>query len=148
MVRKTVREIAAAWKEYKRPYVKKSTMAAYALILENHILPCLGDSESPDEDDVQGFVLQKLDGGLSVKTVKDIMIVLKMVMKFGARNGFADYRGWDIKYPATSPARNWRYFLPQTTGKSWTTSGTISHLQGSAFTSASAPGCASVKYVP
>ena len=101
MVRKTVREIAAAWKEYKRPYVKKSTMAAYALILENHILPCLGDSESPDEDDVQGFVLQKLDGGLSVKTVKDIMIVLKMVMKFGVKNGFADYRGWDIKYPAT-----------------------------------------------
>ena len=71
MVRKTVREIAAAWKEYKRPYVKKSTMAAYALILENHILPCLGDSESPDEDDVQGsaFTSASAPGCASVKYV-------------------------------------------------------------------------------
>ena len=36
MNNKTIREIAVAWKEYKRPYVKQSTMAAYLLILENH----------------------------------------------------------------------------------------------------------------
>ena len=52
MSTKTVREIAAAWKEYKRPYVKQSTMAAYALILEKHILPIecqvrQGHSDSP-----------------------------------------------------------------------------------------------------
>ena len=34
MICKTVREIAGAWKEYKRPYVKQSTMAAYVLILD------------------------------------------------------------------------------------------------------------------
>ena len=38
MSNKTIREIAEAWKEYKRPYVKQSTMAAYVLILENHCL--------------------------------------------------------------------------------------------------------------
>lgn len=36
---KKIREIAVAWKEYKQPYVKRSTMAAYVLILENHIIP-------------------------------------------------------------------------------------------------------------
>ena len=45
MSNKTIREIAVAWKEYKRPYVKQSTMAAYVLILENHIIPCFGDSD-------------------------------------------------------------------------------------------------------
>ena len=102
MIHKTVREIAAAWKEYKRPYVKQSTMAAYALILENHILPHFGDSDSLHEQAVQVFVLQKLENGLSVKTVKDILIVLKMVMKFGVKNEWMTYYEWDIKYPTTS----------------------------------------------
>lgn len=29
MGQKTIREISVAWKEYKQPYVKQSTMAAY-----------------------------------------------------------------------------------------------------------------------
>lgn len=102
MSNKTIREIAVAWKEYKRPYVKQSTMAAYVLILENHIIPCLGDSNSLHEKEVQAFVLQKLEKGLSIKSVKDILIVLKMVMKFGAKNEWMNYCEWDIKYPTTS----------------------------------------------
>ena len=102
MIHKTVREIAAAWKEYKRPYVKQSTMAAYVLILENHVLPYFGDGDSLHEQEVQAFVLQKLERGLSVKTVKDILIVLKMVMKFGVKNEWMTYYEWDIKYPTTS----------------------------------------------
>ena len=102
MITKTVREIAVAWKEYKRPYVKQSTMAAYVLILENHILPYFGDGDSLHEHAVQAFVLQNLKNGLSVKTVKDILIVLKMVMKFGIKNEWMNYYEWDIKYPTTS----------------------------------------------
>lgn len=103
MSNKTIREIAVAWKEYKRPYVKRSTMAAYVLILENHIIPYFGDGSSLHEKDVQAFVLQKLKNGLSIKTVKDILIVLKMVMKFGVKNEWMGYYEWDIKYPTTSP---------------------------------------------
>ena len=102
MSNKTIREIAVAWKEYKRPYVKQSTMAAYVLILENHILPYFGDGTSLQEQTVQAFVLQKLEAGLSAKTVKDILIVLKMVMKFGVKNEWMTYCEWDIKYPTTS----------------------------------------------
>ena len=102
MIHKTVREIATAWKEYKRPYVKQSTMAAYMLILENHILPYFGDCDALHEQAVQAFVLQKLERGLSIKTVKDILIVLKMVMKFGVKNEWMIYYEWDIKYPTTS----------------------------------------------
>ena len=102
MIHKTVREIAGAWKEYKRPYVKQSTMAAYVLILENHVLPYFGDNDSLHEQAVQTFVLQKLESGLSAKTVKDILIVLKMVMKFGVKNELMSYCEWDIKYPTSS----------------------------------------------
>lgn len=102
MIHKTIREIAAAWKEYKRPYVKQSTMAAYVLILENHILPTFGEDNSLPEQSVQAFVLYKIESGLSTKSVKDILIVLKMVMKFGVKKEWMTYYEWDIKYPPSS----------------------------------------------
>ena len=102
MIHKTIREIAAAWKEYKRPYVKQSTMAAYVLILENHILPTFGEDNSLPEYSVQAFVLHKIESGLSTKSVKDILIVLKMVMKFGVKKEWMTYYEWDIKYPPSS----------------------------------------------
>ena len=102
MSNKTIREIAVAWKEYKRPYVKQSTMAAYLLILENHLLPAFGENDSLPEQSVQSFVLEKIECGLSVKSIKDILIVLKMVMKFGVKNEWMNYYEWDIKYPTNS----------------------------------------------
>ena len=101
MTTKTIREIALAWKSDKQRYVKQSTYAAYVLVLENHILPSFGDCEALSEKLVQEFVLQKLNGGLSIKTVKDILIVLKMVMKFWVKNEWMNYCEWDIKYPTT-----------------------------------------------
>ena len=101
MKAKTIREIALAWKSEKQRYVKQSTYAAYVLILENHILSSFGDCEVLSEKLVQEFVLQKLNAGLCIKTVKDMLIVLRMVMKFGVKNGWMNYCEWDIKYPTT-----------------------------------------------
>lgn len=101
----TIREIADAWKEEKRPYVKRSTFAAYMLTLENHLLPYFGNMTELSEPTVQSFVLEKLNTGLGVKTIKDILIVLKMIMKHGVKNKWIDHAEWEIKYPtnATSP---------------------------------------------
>lgn len=101
MTTKTIREIALVWKTEKQRYVKQSTYAAYVLILENHILPSLGEKHVLNEKLVQEFVWQKLNNGLSIKSVKDILIVLKMVMKFGVKNEWMTYCEWDIKYPTT-----------------------------------------------
>ncbi len=94
------REISSLRKEEKRKYVKLSTISAYAIILENHLLPAFGDkSKAIEEIDVQEFVFDKLNAGLSQKTVKDFMIVLKMVYRFGVKLGKLEHREWDIKYP-------------------------------------------------
>ena len=98
----TIREIAEVWKESKRPYVKRSTFAAYMLTLENHILPFFGDMDYLSEQSVQSFVLDKLKAGLSVKTIKDMMIVLKMIMKYGVKNNWINHAEWDIKYPTSA----------------------------------------------
>ena len=103
--RKMIKEIALAWKMDKQRYVKQSTFAAYALILGNHILPSFGEYDSLSEKLVQEFVLKKLEAGLSIKTVKDILIVLKMVMKIGVKNEWMNYCEWDIKYPTTETTK-------------------------------------------
>lgn len=97
--KKTVGEIARLWKEDKRKYVKYSTFAAYTLILEDHILPEFEERTGLGEKDVQEFVLKKIKGGLSPKSVKDILVVLRMVMSFGGRNGAWKYERWRIKFP-------------------------------------------------
>ena len=97
--KKTIGEVAALWKKDKQQYVKQSTIAAYALILENHILPVFGNKVQLTETDVQAFALKKLQDGLSQKTVKDVLIVLKMIQKFGAKNGDLQFVEWSVKFP-------------------------------------------------
>ena len=60
------------------------------LLLENHLIPVFGSKYDVDESEVQAFVLQKIEHGLSQKTVKDILIVLKMVLKFGVKKQMAE----------------------------------------------------------
>jgi len=64
-------EIATEWKMEKKRYVKKSSYAAYALLVENHLMPEFGNKHQVSESDIQNFVLQKLDTGLSQKTVAE-----------------------------------------------------------------------------
>ena len=92
-------KIVALWKEDKKQYVKRSTFAAYTLLIENHILPSFGEMALAEEQDVQTFVFRKLNEGLSHKTIKDILIVLKMILRFGAKNQMTEYRQIDIKFP-------------------------------------------------
>lgn len=98
-VQKQLSEVIDLWKTDKKNYVKKSTFSAYVLLIENHLLPTFGDKHEIPEADVQHFVLQKLASGLSQKTIKDILIVLKMVLKFGAKNKWITYEPFEIQYP-------------------------------------------------
>ena len=96
---KTIREVASLWRKEKQLYVKQSTLFAYVLIIENHIVPALGNKRALTEEDVQEFVLQKLQNGLSQKTVKGILVVLKMIQKFGSKHNFLPIAEWSVKYP-------------------------------------------------
>jgi integrase len=92
-------EVIDLWKADKKQYVKKSSYAAYLLLTENHLLPAFGHKNELEETDVQAFVFQKLDSGLSQKTIKDILIVLKMILKFGAKKKMVNYTPFDIQFP-------------------------------------------------
>jgi integrase len=105
--KKTFSEVVQLWKTDKKLYVKKSTFSAYVLLLENHLLPVFGKTdEEITEVEVQKFVHQKLTQGLSQKSIKDILIVLKMVLKFGAKHKLLVYNPFEIQYPTVRENQN------------------------------------------
>ena len=95
----TFGEITALWKADKKQYVKKSTHAAYSLLIQSHLLPDLGDKEDVVEEDVQGLVNRKLAAGLSQKTVRDILVVLKMILRYGVKRGLFPGHQIDVIFP-------------------------------------------------
>ncbi len=103
---KKIAEIISLWKLDKKQYVKKSSFSAYMLLLENHLIPVFGNKCDVDETEVQAFVFQKLEQGLSQKTIKDILIVLKMVLKFGAKNKWLNHHQFDIHFPTERARQN------------------------------------------
>lgn len=103
---KQLSEVIDLWKIDKKQYVKKSSFSAYTLLIENHLLPNFGNKIVIEEADVQSFVFQKLETGLSHKTIKDILIVLKMILKFGAKNKWLQYTPFDIQFPTEREKHN------------------------------------------
>ena len=91
--------VADLWKKDKKQYVKISTYSAYCLLVDNHLIPEFKGKEDITEELVQSYVLKELNKGLNEKTIKDILIVLKMILKFGVKNGMLEYRQIDIKFP-------------------------------------------------
>ena len=95
----TFQEISMRWCAAKRPIVKHSTMCAYLLTLQTHLLPYFGEKTRITEDDVQRFVIPKLSCGLARKTVRDMVAVLKSVAKYGKKHKMFPFDGWEIEYP-------------------------------------------------
>ena len=95
----TFATVAQQWTAYKRQFVKQSTMSAYMLTVANYLLPHFGSHSDITETDVQHFVIQQLDRGLRQKTVKDQLIVLNMIYRFGCKHGDFVRHDWDIRFP-------------------------------------------------
>ena len=99
MENKLFAEVAAEWLQDKKPYVKKSTYCAYALLIRNHLSPSFTDCDKITETRVQTFVLNKLKSGLSQKAVKDMLVVLNMILRYAVRRGNMSRSDMDIKFP-------------------------------------------------
>lgn len=79
----TFNEIFPVWYKSKKIQVKESTMGAYLLQWEKHIQPYWGEIEieSVRSRHMQDFVDDYMaSGNLSVKTVQDILIIVKSML--------------------------------------------------------------------
>lgn len=96
---KTFHEVSKIWCDAKRPIVKHSTMCAYTLALQTHLLSRFGAMTVITESEVQRFVIDKCSSGLAKKTVRDIVAVLKSIVKYGGRHKIFPFDEWEVEYP-------------------------------------------------
>lgn len=80
----TYGEAYVAWSASHCRVVKETTMAAYALSHRTHLLPAFGEADVQRirRRDVQAWVWDKMDSGLAPKTIRDMLLVLKMVLRW------------------------------------------------------------------
>lgn len=96
------KDLLNEWLEDQRTYQKYSTYSLYCNIVQNHIIPDLGECDIDEltTDKIQAYALEKIDHGslvddkgLSVRFVKDIIGVVASTSK----------KELNIKLPYTPP---------------------------------------------
>ncbi len=91
--------VALSWLSHKRQYVKRSTYAVYCNHVYSHLIPSFGQMTRITEREVQDFVDGELERGRSLKTVKDVLVVLKMVLRFWEKSGAGPAAKIDVVFP-------------------------------------------------
>lgn len=95
----TFASLASAWAADRRPYVKDSTYLNYTLTIRTRLNPRFGAQRTVEEGEVQQYLLSLLGAGLSRKTVRDTIALLKQILRWGAKRGLAAYTEWELQWP-------------------------------------------------
>ena len=97
-----LREVYATWVPFKKRQVKISTLSCYQMLYVNIIDPGIGnlDVETLNKKVIIPFIYKLMDSGKSKKYCSDILIVLKMLIKFASDE-------LDIIVPDTSWKMTW-----------------------------------------
>ena len=83
----TVKELALEWFSVSKNRIKESTAANYRMKIEKHIIPAFGGMNVAliKAKAVYEFMEKKLHDGLSARYISDIMVVLKSIFRYAAR---------------------------------------------------------------
>lgn len=105
----TVRDLLHMWLDTKSRKVKASTFSRYAALVKKHILPQLGKLQLADltAKKLEEFMDEKerngrLDGtgGLSRKTINDIIVVIKSALRFAQKEyAYSGVNALEVKPP-------------------------------------------------
>ena len=80
-------EICQQWKKEKQKQVKRTSMAAYEVSVNRYLKQWFSSISDINDENVQAFIETKIKDGLSVKSIKDILVVLKMIARFSESKG-------------------------------------------------------------
>ena len=98
----TFQEVASLWKADKRQWIKPSSYATYVRLVHVHLLPYFADCQSFSEAFIQQYVYDRLQDGLRVKTIRDSMIVFKMILRYGEKLGAWPHVPFEVHYPSSA----------------------------------------------
>lgn len=113
----TIQDILPKYYEFKLKRVKVSTLSAYQIIERNYISPYFkGDiSSGITHKQIVEFVDLLFNRGLGLKTVKDIITVLKNILNYCNMNYDVPLHTWKIDWPSINlqEARKIKFFTKE-----------------------------------
>ena len=80
--------VCKQWMEEKSKTVKTTSLAAYSLIIDKHLAPRFNTLDDITPDSVRSIVRYDLDNHLKINTIKSILLVLKMIIKYSEEKGW------------------------------------------------------------
>ncbi|BBM36173.1 tyrosine-type recombinase/integrase [Pseudoleptotrichia goodfellowii] len=107
-------KLADLWLEREKNFLKISTYSTYKNLHETHIKPVFGNEfiGNISNESLQQFIFDKLkngrldgNGGLSRKTVKDIMTIIKISINYAVRENIIKEKSLKYKIPKTDKIR-------------------------------------------
>mgnify|MGYP001643100142 CR=1 FL=1 len=108
------------WIENEHNYIKESTYALYLTIIEKHLKVYFKNRKisTISNKDLQSFILDKLNdgklngnGGLSRKTVKDMVTVLNAVLNFAIKRKIIKRLNLNIKFQKMKKLKKWKFLI-------------------------------------
>ncbi len=99
MKRKSFKEVSTLWEADRSKVVKPTSMAAYSLIIRNHLAPRFEWLDEITPESVQELADEELKKGNGITTVKGIVLVLKMIVRYCEKQGWMAMRIYDINLP-------------------------------------------------
>ncbi len=98
---KLFRDFCEEWLTLSRNRVKDSTYAKYHTMIHRHLVPHLGDlpAQALSTVRIEDFSNTLLKNGLSRKTVRDILAVLKAVLRHCKKQLGAEFPDVEVIYP-------------------------------------------------
>ena len=107
-------EFVMKWIQYHKQFVKESTYSNYQNIVDNHLSVDFNTLNLDDFDNIvlQNYVLHKYaagsvdNGPLAIKSVKDIMVVLKLSLRYAFSQNLLRSFDLNVKYPRTTSSNS------------------------------------------
>lgn len=113
----TIEEFIQEYYKYKYKRVKVSTLSAYQIVIRNYILPYFkGDiSTGITHKQIVEYVDRLFERGLGLKTVKDVITVLKNILSFANMQYEVPLHTWKIDWPSINlqEARKIKFFTKE-----------------------------------
>ena len=100
-VNKKIAEVCEEWLIRSKTKIKQSTYATYHRTIENHIIPYFENMglKNIENRAVQKFIEYKDNMGLSVKTIRDISVVLLQIIKYAEKEKYILNFDYDLCLP-------------------------------------------------
>lgn len=91
--------------EYKKDYVRASTLSNYANSYENHLIPYFGEYSEIKQEDIDEFLFTKANQGAAKKTLENYVVALKTLFKWANKNEMFPSLLFIANYPFVAKER-------------------------------------------